>query len=328
MNKTAQKFINISASAIPVRFLIKLTGKRRIFPFYHTVADETPLHIKHLYSVKTVRQFETDLDFLLKHFKAADFPDILREEKPAFHLSFDDGLSECAEIVAPVLLKKGVPATFFLNTDFIDNKGLFYKYKISLLIDKIQNEASPTQIESVKELLSTRNPVKRLLRLSHKDNKLIEKTAEITHTDFSDYLKMNKPYMDSEQVKTLIRQGFRIGSHGQSHPLFSHISLDEQKRQIVESMNFIKAHFSISDKLFAFPFTDSGVSQVLFDFLNEHQITDFSFGTAGMKNDAENTHIQRIAVERTNRAATYLKAEYLSYFMKKILKKNTVRHEN
>jgi peptidoglycan/xylan/chitin deacetylase (PgdA/CDA1 family) len=328
VRQAAKGIITISAFALPVKFLIKLTDKQHIFPFYHTVSDEEPLHIKHLYPVKTVQQFERDLDFFLKHFKAADFPKILREEKPAFHLSFDDGLRECAEIIAPILLKKGIPATFFLNTDFIDNKGLFYKYKISLLIEKIKHKASHTQIQSVKELLSTRNPIKKLLQLSHKNNELIEKTAEITDTDFSDYLKTNKPYMDAEQIKTLVRQGFKIGSHGRSHPLFSHISLDEQKQQIGESMNFIKNNFDIHEKLFAFPFTDSGVSQALFDFLRENHITDYTFGTAGIKNDTERTHIQRIATERNRKAATCIKAEMLGYFIKKILRKETVCHEN
>ena len=54
--------------------------------------------------------------------------------KNAFLLSFDDGLKEVFTTIAPILLKKGVPASFFINPCFIDNNELFYRYKISLLI--------------------------------------------------------------------------------------------------------------------------------------------------------------------------------------------------
>ena len=52
-------------------------------------------------------------------------------------LSFDDGLREVYTIIAPILKERGLPATFFITTDFIDNKKLFYRNKASLLIEAI-----------------------------------------------------------------------------------------------------------------------------------------------------------------------------------------------
>ena len=40
-------------------------------------------------------------------------------------LTFDDGYWDNYEIVFPILKKKGLPATFFLATDYIDGKALF-----------------------------------------------------------------------------------------------------------------------------------------------------------------------------------------------------------
>ena len=51
---------------VPLNILVKGTGQRNIYPFYHAVSDEELIHIKHLYKVRTVKEFERDLDFLLK----------------------------------------------------------------------------------------------------------------------------------------------------------------------------------------------------------------------------------------------------------------------
>ena len=47
-------------------------------------------------------------------------------------LTFDDGLSECYQVVAPILKEKGIPATFFLCSAFVDNHELAYRFQEEL----------------------------------------------------------------------------------------------------------------------------------------------------------------------------------------------------
>ena len=118
-------------------------GRPPLFlPFYHLVSDENPSHVRYLYPVRTVRQFRDDLDFFLKNYQPvplealwplAENPAQQPSGRPAMHLSFDDGLRECHDVVMPILLEKGVPATFFLNPDIVDNRDLMFRYKASLL---------------------------------------------------------------------------------------------------------------------------------------------------------------------------------------------------
>ena len=54
--------------------------------------------------------------------------------------ALDDGLSGCHRYIAPLLRKKGIPASFFLNNRFIDNKSLFYRYKASLLVHQVKKD--------------------------------------------------------------------------------------------------------------------------------------------------------------------------------------------
>src|SRR5690554_3145448 len=97
-----------------------------IFPYYHLISDDKCPHVRNLYSVKKVQQFEIELDFLLKHYQPISLEEVLnhikqktKPAKPSFLLSFDDGLSECYHTIAPILIQKGLNAIFFLNQNFI-----------------------------------------------------------------------------------------------------------------------------------------------------------------------------------------------------------------
>src|SRR5690606_37008030 len=117
---------------LPIGVLQKITRQNAIFPFYHLISDQDVIHVKHLYSVKHTQAFERDLDFLLKNYEAIDLntlEGLIHQDKPidkkVFLLSFDDGLSQFYDIIAPILRRKGIPAVNFLNSAFIDNKDLF-----------------------------------------------------------------------------------------------------------------------------------------------------------------------------------------------------------
>src|SRR5687767_2369317 len=141
VNNTFSVIPNRISSFMPLSALFKISRKRLFCPFYHLVSNEDVPHIKHLYSFKNVHQFRKDLDVLLKNFIPIDLPDlskIVREgsmKKNGFFLSFDDGLSECYHVIAPILKEKGVPATFSINSAFVDNKNLFYRYQASIIIE-------------------------------------------------------------------------------------------------------------------------------------------------------------------------------------------------
>lgn len=46
-------------------------------------------------------------------------------------------MRQCYDVILPILEAKGIPATFFINSGFIDNKDLFFRFKASFLIDEL-----------------------------------------------------------------------------------------------------------------------------------------------------------------------------------------------
>ena len=305
--------------------LIKNTKQKLILPFYHTISDGELPHIKHLYRHRNIKEFNKDLDFYLKYYKPIDLfelKDIIQNNKTIkeniFHLSFDDGLCECYEVIAPILIKKGIPATFFLNSDFIDNKNLFYKFKISLIIDAFSN---------FEHSILLKNSLIKTISLSYySDISFLNQIGKQYELDFNNFLTKQKPYLTTPQIKSLISDGFTIGSHSIDHPEYRFISEKEQIRQTKNSINYISKKFKLDYKVFAFPFTDFGVKKTFFKTIFNNNFADLTFGTAGLKKDEIKFNLQRIPIEIANKSASYtIKKQYLYYIAKSFLNKNTIK---
>ena len=325
------KILSLITLFIPTKLLIKLSGKKIIYPFYNIISNNPPAHIKHLYPVRNIKQFEKDLDFLQNHFTASSFP--TDRNNPQFVLSFDDGLKEVYETIAPVLKKRKIPAIFFINSAFVDNKDLFYKYKASIIVDEIRknklSEKKKVKISVVflsKRVLNDNQITRFILNISYSQKHKSDKIADILEINFTNYLQENKVYLSKKQITNLSEDGYQIGSHGINHPLYSEINEVEQIKQTEESLNFIAENFHEKQKLFAFPFSDDGIKDTFFETVFNHKFADFTFGTAGIKDDKIKNNIQRIPVEKYGLSAKrHIKTELFLYIIKRFLGKNFVK---
>jgi peptidoglycan/xylan/chitin deacetylase (PgdA/CDA1 family) len=301
------------SSALPLDALVRATGQSFIMPFYHIVSDGDCPHIKHLYSSKGIQAFEQDLDYLATHYTpiaSSDLPDVTAGKyhgKRIMLLSFDDGLREMYDVVAPILLRKGIPAIFFVNSAFVDNRALMFRYQVSLLIAQ-----SPSQYA---HLLTVRSMAA-----------LAAQLAGDTATLFSDFLQHYQPYMTTTQIQSLAAKGFAIGGHSIDHPYYEDISMETQLHQTQSSIDWVSTHCPQAQRLFAFPFTDHGVGRAFFDQVLDSGIADYTFGGAGIKRDVHPRQIQRMPMEGwTATAEQILKSEYLYYLLRMPIGKNQIK---
>ena len=309
---------------ISFQSLLKITTP--VFqPFYHVVSDKKLPHILN-YNYRNVAQFEKELDFYLKYFKPVSLSELLTEKKSGekiFHLSFDDGLKECSEIIAPILLKKGIPATFFVNPGFVDNQRLFHKYKASLILGKL-NQSRDLKTEHILKAHDLQG--EQILKATIFQDKVLDEVAVLLGIDFDEFLAKQKPYLTSEQLIKLKNQGFSIGTHSFHHPEFWKISGEEQLNEIKNSMDWLHKKINPEIKAFSFPFTDSGVSLKVLEKLKNDNICDVTFGTAGIKYDQLNYHFQRYPVEKPGDFEQNLKGELVYSVLRKLIGKATVKH--
>jgi len=297
---------------LPLGALQALSGKRFIIPFYHIVSNDPCPHVKHLYQFKSVKQFEKDIDYLARAYKPigaaelSEVPDGKYDGQNIMLLTFDDGLRQMYDEVAPMLQRKGIPAVFFLNTDFLDNRDLMFRYKVSLAIEKNgRNRDAFIHAESASEF------------------------EKITGGElagyYKDFLTTYKPYLSTGQVHWLLNKGFAIGAHSCSHPYYRTLALEQQLDETLRCIDILQQQFRINQKLFAFPFTDHGVSRSFFEQVFAGGKVDFTFGGAGIKDDIDWRQLQRIPMEGPHAGAEQiLKSEYLYYLLRAALFKNTI----
>lgn len=283
---------------------MRRTGLETVFPFYHAVSDMPLPHMKHLYALRSIGQFEKDLDDMLKLFTPVSMEEFMRGEsprdtgRPRMVLSFDDGLAQCYQDIRPILLKKGVPAIFFLNNDFIDNRALFYRYKVSLLLELLPARSEQERRIAAEILHCPLAEIhKRLLSLSYAEREMCDHLAEAWNYSFADYMSRTPVYLSTQQIQRMKEEGFEFGSHGMDHLLFSALSSGETFDHVRRSVADLQERFGLDHKYFAFPFTDHGVKDSTIEGLLKEGIIEAGFGTAGLKEDRWPDYYQRIPME-------------------------------
>ena len=310
LNNLKKETLTNFVSAIPLSILEKLAYTNLIISYYHTVSNDQITHIKHLYQYKNIAQFKEDIDFIVKNYTPISLRELLdftksgvRLPKKALLVTFDDGLREVHEIIAPILLDKGVPATFFLNSAFIDNRVLCYQHKASIIAEQFTKLNNLSLKKKIIALLldngiQCSSVESGVLQIKYHNKNILDEIAEVLNIDFVDYLLKNKPYLDSSETKELIKNGFTIGAHSIDHPLYMSLPIKDQLYQSIESLKKIKEMFCLDYGAFAFPHTDYGVSKKFFiDFYNSG-LVDISFGTSGMLDDNIKNNFQRFSLEK------------------------------
>ena len=309
------KLLDIVSDALPISVAEHISKIAPLIPFYHMVSDEKLIHVCHLYSYKNEAQFTSDIEFLCGRYQPislADLIDSVRHDRKlrngSFLLTFDDGYSQMYSVVAPILIKKGIPAVFFLNTDFVDNEALFFKNKASIIVDFIIN--NEIHFYKIKPHLPNmfdvpfRQVPGRILSIKHEDMKILDGIAELSGICFNEYLKRVQPYLSSIQIRQMVGKGFYFGAHSLNHPLYQDLSLEDQVNQTIESLRFIKTKFNIPYAVFAFPHHDHLVTKRFFGIIKDR--VDLTFGTAGTATDLISSNLQRINFENVPKSAKHI----------------------
>jgi peptidoglycan/xylan/chitin deacetylase (PgdA/CDA1 family) len=332
-------FVNNISNHLPYSFAEFLRGFS-LMPLplmYHCIGYPKELpYLKGLYTIFSPKQFEADLDFLLSKYRPIDLEGMvnyvqnkqLPEKHKYFFLSFDDGLRQCSEIIAPILEKKGVPATFFINTGFVGNNDFLHRFKVVLLSDAIKKDKSEGLKNKLEEYLEMQftcryKAAKHLMTLRYPQRIIISEIINHLGVDIDNQLKNYHPYMSKVEIQDLISKGFTVGAHSVDHPEYYLLSEEEQLRQTIDSLKKIDEWFKPKYKTFAFPFTDVGVKKSFFKKLEELYPIDITFGCSGLKKDLIDYNIHRIPLDDSDLLANQrIKKEFVYYFLKMPLSKN------
>jgi peptidoglycan/xylan/chitin deacetylase (PgdA/CDA1 family) len=321
MDIISKKKIGASlCSLVPLDIWHRLAEIDLVIPHWHLASDQDLAHVTGMYRYRRCREFTEDVEFFLRRYMPASLGEVISYldgvgviPKRCVLFTFDDGLREIYDIVAPILYAKGIPGTFFLITSAIDNRELCYPQKKSLLINALACLKEPSAEREVALRLTEagiKGPdiITRIRSIYYRKKYLLDELGSIIGCDFAAYVNSVQPYLTSDQIRGLLRMGFSIGAHSIDHPKYAELSLKEQLYQTIESTKFISAQYNYDCNTFAFPYADSEISPDFYHKVFSENILKASFGIGSIVRGSFNRHLPRFSMEGTNLPAAKILA--------------------
>lgn len=284
-------------------FLRPLYHKRVTGLLYHVVSYDDLPHVKHLFRYKNPKEFEEDLVELSRLYEFISYDHLINKNsfsRNSIILTFDDGYKELYHEVYPILEKLKIPAVFFITTDFIDNKVLFHRNLYSLCIERIHKWEDDESLQSIVRTFTKGNDISindfivSLGTITLQDKVELSKVGKLLNIDEAEFLRIKKPYLTSDQIKTLAKSRFvTIGAHSITHDeLYLSKNNDHVINEIFGSIGYIRSLIHCHNIPFAFPFTINGVIDDVFDALYEcGKYSDFCFGEQNILNQKKSKHV-------------------------------------
>jgi peptidoglycan/xylan/chitin deacetylase (PgdA/CDA1 family) len=286
----------------------RLASQPLFCPLYHLARQTTPAWWNARYPIRTQQLLEQDLDWLLRLAPPVSLQELLdwkqgkRERPSGWFLSFDDGYRELADIVAPLLKRKGVPATFFICSSLVDNRQIFFEDLAGLIAHAWQAATKARKNHVLQHMHLQENALVELLHSRVPRFPALNRLAELLELDVPAWLREQQPYLTSPQIRHLLADGFSIGAHSVDHPLFCEIPEAAAKQQLQQSLAEFVERFELSYRVFAFPYGEHGLSRDFLESLKADNAADLIFGTRGIVTDEfEPFLVQRLLAEDPRR---------------------------
>jgi peptidoglycan/xylan/chitin deacetylase (PgdA/CDA1 family) len=172
-------------------------------------------------------------------------------------ITFDDGYVDNLEIAAPILKAQGIPATFFVATDFLDGGMMFNDRVIEAFRqargDAFNLSAMGLGTWSLTDARARAQGVDGVLRqvkyLPYEEReKATQRIAELASAQLDPH-----PMMTESQVRALADMGFEIGAHTCSHPILLQVPDNRAANEMRVSRARLQAISGQAVRMFAYP---------------------------------------------------------------------------
>lgn len=215
-----------------------------------------------------VNQFEKQMKFLKKSYNLVKFDDDWNEVvDDSVSITFDDGYYDNYKFAFPILLKYGIPATFFITTGYINGKKEFWwdnlerlcrfdnKEKSFNLFDDIYSYTWPTNDDT--ERINMTLDLRLLLRKEPsllKRNKWMHQLEQWSGLDENSNRKINICVGEDEIKKMDFSELITIGAHTVSHRSLGNLDYNEQEEEIIDSIKKLETIVGHKIEVFSYPF--------------------------------------------------------------------------
>jgi peptidoglycan/xylan/chitin deacetylase (PgdA/CDA1 family) len=217
---------------------------------WHQVTPEFDPCMHHTHIWTSLNDFEREVAYLASQFKILPLSEALDRLKtnsllgPCVSLTFDDGDVSNAEHVLPTLEKHNLPATFFINTKYLDGRSSYWFPILAYLNCRHGQrfaDLPESLLEEATKLRETRDH-----SFYCEIRTRVEKLAPLVPN-------LRSRFVSFEWLTKLDGDQFAIGAHGHEHERFSMMSADWQRSNIASNVRSL-SQFKAFRPIFAVPF--------------------------------------------------------------------------
>ena len=327
-----QSTIALAAKAfrrVPARFTVaRIFGRSytlRCVVFHNVAPAPSPFTAGISVSI-TPQAFEAVLQFLTAHYTPVRLEDVLTDcdgkglPERAVLLTFDDAYASVAEVAAPLCRRYRVPAAFFVNAAFVDNRCLapdnLVCYAARMLGIEVINRAiravagtQAPELQSLAEVFGAFFPAISLAQRAAFLNALC-RIAGVTEEKLAREANL---YLTGSQLRDLSSVDFEIGNHTYTHTHCRSFVPQDFASEIDRNKMELEAICGTRIRSFSQPYGSSqDVTQDLTEHLERsgHQAVFLSQSVANPRN-ADLFHLDRVSTGAASDDALFLEIEVL-----------------
>ena len=244
---------------LQVLLQLPATPRLSVLSYHRVLPQRDPL----LPLEPTAAEFEERMRWVKANFEVLPLAEAAhalagrRLPKRALSITFDDGYADNYKVAAPILLRLGLPATFFVATGFLDGGCMFNDVVIEALrvapgpaLDLDDLGLGRHRVGSNAERIAATEPILARLKYFEAERRrrvaaeIAQRAASRTPTDLM---------MTSEQVRALHAAGMEIGAHTVTHPILAEIPLARARHEMERSRARLETITGAPVRLFAYP---------------------------------------------------------------------------
>lgn len=219
----------------------------------------------------TAATFEAQIRFMLRHFEAvspstAALP--AAGGRPRFAVTFDDGYADNHDVAAPVLLRLGVPAAFYVVSECVGSGRRFWWDRLAAFVREsplasLRSRDLLPEAVSLPPELPLHDDFERSVAtdqlgaaIRQLDPAQVEPALDRLRValEAEDAPQPGDRLMDWADVRRLADQGFEIGAHSADHVNLARLDDASLERQVAGAKRRIETETGRTAATFAYPY--------------------------------------------------------------------------
>jgi len=203
------------------------------------------------YTWTGLADFQKEIDYLASEFQILPLYEAIQRlerrtlRRPCVSLTFDDGDASMSEYVLPLLRRRNLPATFFINSAYLACHRSYWFPILSYLSankDVSPGFGPPWKLkEEALQLRQTNDP-----NLYNQARSRVEQLASFVPD-------LGSRLISTGWLSSLDGEQFSIGAHGHEHERFSMMPVEWQRKDLEENVRQL-SQFKAFRPVFAVPF--------------------------------------------------------------------------